>query len=271
MGEGGHFLNQDSGHLLWYSTAMNKLPEHMSYSSLTTWLDCGWRYYLTKVEGRTEKHSLWLTAGTAVHLATESWDRNRVDPEHIWNFEWKLALEEDIFTHGDPSNWDYKPKENEAFWFEEGLAMLERWVSFRSKGWEIHEDFIEKEYQIPIGESVVKMAIDRVMVDPEGKVVLLDIKTGASPQKHPLQLAVYAWALAQEGIKVDKAGFWEARTGVLSLWDIDYLHAERVEDVFKMFEIARGSGVFIPNLSACGRCGVIRYCKWINGKDAENG
>jgi len=245
----------------------------MSYSSLTTYLDCGWRYYLTKIENREEKHSLWLTAGTAVHIATEQWDKHGTDPEHLWNFEWRNAMDEDTAIHGDPSTWESKAKEDETFWFEEGLAMLERWVEFRSKGWKIYKDFIEKTYELPVGNSTVKMAIDRVMVDPDGKTVLLDIKTGAASQKHPLQLAVYAWALKkQEGLTVDKAGFWDARTGILSLWDLDYLHAERVEEVFSMFDIARNSGVFLPNFSACGRCSVVRYCKWLNGKDAvDNG
>lgn len=244
----------------------------MSYSSLTTYLDCGWRYYLTKVEERRERHSLWLTAGSAIHLALQNWDTRPGEVEDIWEESWKEIYDDDVKNNGPEEDWDYKSREDKKWWLEEGLAMMDRWIEFRNRGWNIYKNYIEKEFEVEVGSSTVKMAIDRVMVDPDGKIVLLDIKTGASSQKHPLQLAVYAWALKKhDGLDVDKAGFWDARTGVLSLWDLDYLHAENVEDVFSMFDIARSSGVFIPNFNSCGRCGVVRYCKWINGKDANNG
>jgi len=257
---------------VWYTSGMNKLPVHMSYSSLTTWLDCGWRYYLQKVEGCEERHSLWLTTGKAVHEALEVWDKNPGDPEIIWKEVYEANMSASIEQYGDVSGWDYKTKENPEWWEGEGVAMLERWIDFRSHGWSIHKDYIEREFNLPLGDASVKMALDRVMVDPDGKIVLIDIKTGASSQKHPLQLAVYAWALAKEdGLKVDKAGFWDARTAQISMWDIEYLHEERVEDIFNTFDTARKNNIFLPNLSACGRCGVVRYCKWINGKDAYNG
>jgi hypothetical protein len=53
---------------------MNELPKHISYSSLTTWQECGWKYYLTKSRGVKEAHAVWFTGGTAVHKATENYD-----------------------------------------------------------------------------------------------------------------------------------------------------------------------------------------------------
>lgn len=81
-----------------------------------------------------------------------------------------------------------------------------------------------------------------------------------------MQLAVYAWALEKQGVTVDKAGFWDARTGNISLWNLQNLHAERIEDMLNTFDKARKESIFLPNLSNCGRCGVMSACKYVNSR-----
>jgi CRISPR/Cas system-associated exonuclease Cas4 (RecB family) len=243
---------------------MSELPKHISYSSFSTWQECGWKYYLTKVEGVQEGHAVWFTGGTAVHKATEVYDLEGGTAEDIWNKVWFEQVAEDEAIHGDMQDWKYAKREDMSWWYGEGIWMLERWIKLRNSGWSVYEDFVEKEYEIPIDDSTVKMAIDRVMVDFEGNRVLLDIKTGASSQRHPLQLAVYAWALGKQGISVDKAGFWDARSGSISLWNLTHLHSERVEDILNTFDKARKETIFLPNLNNCGRCDVISSCKWLH-------
>ncbi len=249
---------------------MNKLPEHISYSSFTTWQDCGWKYYLTKVEGIQEGHAVWFTGGSALHLATEYYDKagnitqDDAYLDEVWNKAWFETVEADEAANGDMKDWKFTKREDMTWWYGEGRWMLGNWAKFRSAGWNIYEDFIEKAYEIPLDDTVVKMAIDRVMLDVEGKVVLLDIKTGASSQKHPLQLAVYAWALEKNGVSIDRAGFWDARTGTISYWSLEPLYGERIEDIFNAFDKARKESLFLPNLNNCGRCDVISSCKWLH-------
>lgn len=262
---------------------MRQLPEHISYSSFNTWLECGWKYYLTKVEDVPEKHAVWFTGGTAVHTATEELDRAMLEGyslevlrdsaslDKIWNNSWYKVLREDEEQYGDMTTWEYRGREDISWWYGEGRWMLERWADFLAGGWSVHEDFIEKQYKIPVGDTMVKMAIDRVLVDYDGNKVLVDIKTGASSQRHPLQLAVYAWALSKEGVSIDKAGFWDARSGHISVWNLEHLTTERIEDMFATFDKARKSDIFLPNLNSCGRCGVLSYCKWLNGKHTKEG
>ena len=243
---------------------MNELPKHISYSSFTTWQECGWKYYIQKVEGVKEAHAVWFTGGSAVHKATEVYDLEGGSSESIWNKVWFEQVKQDEEINGDMSTWQYAKREDMSWWYGEGIWMLDRWIAFRQNGWNVYEDFVEKEYEIQIEDATVKMAIDRVMTDFEGNRVLLDIKTGASSQRHPLQLAVYAWALEKQGITVDKAGFWDARTGHVSLWNLSNLHSERIEDMLNTFDKARKETIFLPNLSNCGRCGVTSFCKYVN-------
>ena len=243
---------------------MNQLPKHISYSSFTTWQECGWKYYIQKVEGVKEAHAVWFTGGSAVHKATEVYDLEGGSSESIWNKVWFEQVKQDEEINGDMSTWQYAKREDMSWWYGEGIWMLDRWIAFSQNGWNVYEDFVEKEYEIQIEDAAVKMAIDRVMTDFEGNRVLLDIKTGASSQRHPLQLAVYAWALEKQGITVDKAGFWDARTGHISLWNLSNLHSERIEDMLNTFDKARKETIFLPNLSNCGRCGVTSFCKFVN-------
>ena len=53
----------------------HEIPEHVSYSSLTTWLSCGWQYYLTRLKKVPEESAWWVFGGSAVHRATEEYDR----------------------------------------------------------------------------------------------------------------------------------------------------------------------------------------------------
>jgi hypothetical protein len=51
------------------------LPGHVSYSAFTTWLDCGFKYYLSRVEKHQGSPSWWLVGGSALHTASEEWDK----------------------------------------------------------------------------------------------------------------------------------------------------------------------------------------------------
>lgn len=52
-----------------------KLPEHISYSALTTYIDCGYMYYLGRLMEFPEEPSVWSFGGSAFHQATEDYDR----------------------------------------------------------------------------------------------------------------------------------------------------------------------------------------------------
>jgi hypothetical protein len=96
---------------------MNQLPEHISYSSLTTWQECGWKYYLTKIEGEEEDHAVWFTGGSAVHKATEVYDLEGGDAETIWNKVWFEQVAEDEHINGDMNTWQFAKREDMSWWY----------------------------------------------------------------------------------------------------------------------------------------------------------
>lgn len=51
-----------------------EVPDHVSYSSLTTYLDCGWLYILTRAAKVQEKPAWWFIGGNTVHECTEVLD-----------------------------------------------------------------------------------------------------------------------------------------------------------------------------------------------------
>ena len=146
---------------------MSELPKHISYSSFNTWLECGWKYYLTKLKTVPEKHAVWFTGGSAVHKATERWDLGDFDKtnniDELWNDVWFKQVKQDEELHGDMNSWEFRSREDMSWWYGEGLWMLERWTEFMhpDRGWSVYEDFVEKEYQISIEGTTVKLAIDR--------------------------------------------------------------------------------------------------------------
>jgi len=56
---------------LYYSSGMNELPPHRSYSQLSTWQSCPQKYYLSKIAMVPEKPAVYLAAGSAVHSMLE--------------------------------------------------------------------------------------------------------------------------------------------------------------------------------------------------------
>jgi hypothetical protein len=51
------------------------IPAHISHSQITTWLACGWKYFLTRIAGTQESGTWWLVGGSALHEASEAYDR----------------------------------------------------------------------------------------------------------------------------------------------------------------------------------------------------
>lgn len=50
----------------------------MSYSAFTTYLTCGYQYYLGRLLNKEEVPSVWSVGGSAFHLACETYDKDNL-------------------------------------------------------------------------------------------------------------------------------------------------------------------------------------------------
>jgi RecB family exonuclease len=174
------------------------------------------------------------------------------------------------FRAGGRASKAWPDKENREWWLEHGPKMLQSWIAWRNgSGWQLWvtpegTPAVELSVEYTVGDSEIKMFIDRVMVTPNGELVILDLKTGSRTPSSDLQLAVYAAGIEKQfGIRPSYGVYWMAREGVTSaLSSLDYLPAERVDAIVKTFDLARNSGIFLPNTTNCFYCSVANYCEW---------
>tara|TARA_R110002020_G_scaffold26085_3_gene84426 strand:- start:1621 stop:2418 length:798 start_codon:yes stop_codon:yes gene_type:complete len=253
---------------------------------MTSWLECGQRFELERVLGAPQDLAWWFIGGNAVHTATEMLDKGEVlSPELAWNEAWReatnyLGADESAIRAGGRKSNEWPNKEDRSWWEHHGPLFTQSWFDWmahkRASGWSLLQvpiagdpAAVEVAFTMTLSDEViVKGYVDRVMVDPNGQVVVVDLKTGSRPPKSSLQLAVYALGIAQTlDITPTLGGYWMARKA-----DIDMLHTLTHLDealVGSWFAKAKHgieSEIFIPRVTElCTSCTVAKYCPAVGG------
>lgn len=206
------------------------------------------------------------------------------DIQSLWNNTWKDLKRSQIADRGfgradvragGRATKAYPNKEDESWWQDNGLGMVDTWVQWRNgSGWSIAtmpdgQPAIELEIEVEIGGIPVKMVIDRLMtVTPTPTAptdyVVLDLKTGKTTPSSALQLGLYATGIELVyGIRPAWGTYWMAREGTVTEPEtLDLYNLEFFTDLFSKFKTAREHGVFLPNFNACKMCSVVEYCKY---------
>lgn len=271
------------------ATPRRRLPLHLSHSQLTGWLRCQKSFELERIAGAPRTPAWWLVGGSAVHEVTEDLDREGLklglEPHQL---DVTLMLEqrtrEKLSTLVELEEEKSGVKHTEWFtagrgegqakkyWFENAPKMVSNWLGWRTlKGWGIAdlagEPGIEYEFEIQIGGLAVKGAPDRVMVLPNGDWVVVDIKSGSSTPKEPLQLGLYATVLEMLGFRRPKYGtFSKVKTGESTpLVPLDKFDERYFIELFAglrgQLDLAVETGRFLPNVGdACRTCAVQNAC-----------
>lgn len=256
----------------------------LSHSSLTTWLDCGEKYRLTKIEKAVEKPAYYLIGGSAFHTATELLDRDpslEGDEDALWGAAWldqykadvtdKGWTEADIKAGGRASK-EWPNKEDAAWWAANGPDMVRAYITWRdqrfNEGWQWllapnGEPIIEAPIQLDFGPVQVRGYVDRAMVNPDGEAVVVDLKTGSHTPASTLQLGIYALGIERHfGVRPILGGYYMARKADM-YEPMSLLHytPELVTDWFAKAKQGIEAGIFIPHVtSMCGSCGVRQHC-----------
>lgn len=260
---------------------------YLSYSSFTSWLDCGERFRLERVMQAPQRTGWWLVGGHAVHKATEDLDLGlATDPTTAFNNAWddeieSLAEQGTDFTDiraGGRSSKEWPDKENNLWWLANGPAQVADYVTWRdarfAEGWQFANiagrPAVEVPFHTVLGDVLVKGYIDRVFINDAGEAVVVDLKSGSSKPNSSLQLGVYALGLADTvGLSPSVGAYYMTRRKELTeMQSLLHYTPEMVGNWFSKAKQAIESEVFLPHVTPmCSSCSVAPYCAAVGGSD----
>lgn len=214
-----------------------------------------------------------------------------------WDHYWREAFDAEKERHPefDPSEYYrsgraskiHPNKEDPAWWAEKGPEFVSLWTAWReASGLKILEVPNSDGELIPAIElecwaetdynpethtyaSVHRCFIDRVFVDADGKVYIVDLKSGSHTAAWPQQMAFNNLCLNyQYGVRADYAGFWKARSGGVEKWfDLSIFSDEWLWDQHRKAQKIRDQQLFLaqPNNLCTSACGVAKFCRAMGG------
>jgi hypothetical protein len=161
-------------------------------------------------------------------------------------------------------------KEDGTWWGSNGPSMVQGYYQWRLKNptmsiWHTADGVpaIELEINVTLpGGIVLKCFIDRIFQDPQGNLMIVDLKTGKEPT-NALQLATYALAVKQQfGIDIKYGSYWMAREAKLgTIHDLDFMPRDMVARWIRDVDKAIKAEIFVPNLTSwCNSCGLQKSC-----------
>lgn len=278
------------------------VPPHFSYSSLSSYTQCGQRYYLEKVAKVPQIPSWWFVGGGAVHTVTEIYDTDKKIFEQsgldqLWTEVFTAAVEEQAKKFPDLTVWRTAGKkkalpegEDYLAWMDLGPEFCQNYIDWRnSSGWELwtpivgydpetnsYEPYgpaVELPIDIQISEWKMLGSVDRVFIYPgTDNLVVLDLKTGSRMPENEDQLGTYAVGIEiQYGARPNFGAYFNPRKNKLSeiynlsTYTIDYMTGLGVQ-----FKAAVQNKVFLPHkTNLCNYCPVNQGCEAFGGADAH--
>lgn len=261
---------------------------HLSYSAVDSLASCGERFRLERVVQVEQEPAWWFIGGSAFHTATEIIDMSpyaegdmiELDAlPSLWDTVLDAAVAEavpdgdvSVIRAGGRATKEWPNKENLDWWRQHGLEMLNTYwnnnIAIAREGWDLWEvtpgsPAVELVFNVPIGDVLVKGAIDRVYINPDGEMVITDIKTGSRKPESAMQLGVYAVAIEyMTGVKPILGNYYMARKGE-STEQVSLLHYTMgmLENIFGNAKKMIEAEIFLPHVSSlCNACGVRKHC-----------
>lgn len=236
----------------------------------------------------------WFIGGSCVHEVTEWWDRllqatTAVTVESAK--EMTLAkldelAEQEALKKGVPfeqwiaaGRW---PKKNGYEWWRENAPlMVERYIKWRlATRWEV-ADFngvpgIECDLLVSMEFGQFRGAPDRVFRLPSGQLVVLDVKTGSTIPKEPLQLGTYSNMIEMLGFERPAYGTYamvkkeDPDEMLTPLVPLDKYTTPYLEGIYGPADAGIRMGAFAPKVGdRCRTCVVQKGCYAAGGEDSR--
>lgn len=269
------------------------IPRGLSWSSVSSYAECGYRWLLDRRLASEETQWLNTLGGSTLHEVTEIEDRVRLGEdlaiptfeEHLVKLISESPAGARIKVSGNKRvklQFSGGPnKQDMEWWLTYGPQMVEQWRHFQEEtGWAIATmpdgtPGIELDFEIEISGVPVRGSIDRVMLTPEGEIVIVDIKGGRTSAV--MQLGTYALAVDEVyGLEADWATFWQPRLEddnyPLGKYWREHMPSypwDQLKGIYAGTMDSISRGVFLPNVgSGCAGCTVKESCWSVGGSRA---
>lgn len=231
--------------------------EHLSHSALDDYRKCPYAFKLKRIDKVPQANLLAGKAGTAFHEMTEDYDHER---HPVNSYEWYLD------RHLDDREFVVIRDEDVAWWNTHGQDMYWDYVKWRYRtDWDVKGVEIEFNVQLPGLELPLVGYVDRVFEMSDGRLVIVDIKTGFRVPSKVDQLRTYRAALVADGMDVDAVSYYDARSGTnTGLEHVREATPETIALEIQPIERAILDGQFPSNASAktCNGCYVKEHCEY---------
>lgn len=207
------------------------MPEHLSWSQITSLEDCAAAYGIERLGGHAGKPNWSTVGGKAVHRVIDTIETSiagGVEPsvfgdpmtlQTLWDMYFAVEIQETVRASGVPSEaWRVPNRGLEGYdwWRVQGMDMVGRYMDARRHdqrspvvdaaeilyvphtvdGATSLERCIEYEMTMDVDGVPVKLVIDQAWRLADGTIVIVDVKTGRTPGDSG-QLGLYAHALLQ--------------------------------------------------------------------------
>ena len=259
---------------------LNEEKSHRSVSQLNKYVQCSEQYRLSYIDKPElpPTPAAWLAQGTAVHETVRVWEesgRSRlVNIADTFHGFYDAEIEKMKIQQPDLKLWlkafTKKTEQDIAERRDRGLQQVHGYILFAQQNTFAIADIddytlgVEIPFEVTIGNTVVKGAIDQMWDYPTGLGVV-DLKTG-NRESAKIQLGIYKVAVEKFMDRpVIMAGFYYAKDSKLvSLTGRDlarYTEAY-VADLLSALDRGIQNKVYIPNPgSQCTMCPVKKYCR----------
>lgn len=281
--------------------AKDFVPPHFSYSSLSSYMQCGQRYYLEKIARVPEVPSWWFVGGRAVHEVTEVYDVDRKNFEksglvQLWTEVFTREVEAQSARFPDLTVWRTAGKkktrpdgEDYLAWMDIGPQFVQNYIDWQAgTDWKLWDgavvDFdpetgecetalaVELPLEIEVGGWMMRGSVDRVYEVPNGELVVVDLKTGSRMPDNDLQLGTYRVGMEVQYGQRPKYGmyFMNRLNKSSQLYDLSNYTVDSIGQMGVQFKRGIKNKVFLPHKTAlCPYCPVNNGCAAFGGKDAD--
>jgi CRISPR/Cas system-associated exonuclease Cas4 (RecB family) len=226
----------------------------LSYSRLSAYLKCPYRYYLQYVEGFRPPANALMSFGGSLHAALRDFYSQEKFPPTL----------DDFYAHyyRNWTSFGFRNPEMEAKYFQEGLSILEEYYDRNIEKYR-PAFFVEWRFQVEIKGASFVGIVDRIDRIGDRDLRVVDYKTYGRNGADSLQLMLYHLALEKIfGYPPQELLFYFLKEQEIFPISAEQEHLERAQEILLKTKEEIERGIFPKNRGEnCSSCDFQQFCE----------